>query len=206
QTRPDNLLQDFRSAASLYEQAIALDPRFALAHARLSVATSTIYHFYQPTESWKQKANAEALESLRLQPNLGEGHLALGLYHYYMEGDYAAALRELDLAAQALPNDGDVGLSTAAVQRRQGHFAQAITSYQHAEAIDPRNSVMLYDAAQTYFGLRDWHTAAERMDRVLALAPDSVNVKHQRGDTEFHWKGNTAPLKAALERNPGNLD
>src|SRR5881396_1312146 len=50
QTRPDNLLQDFRSAANLYEQAITLDPRFALAHARLSVATSTIYHFYQPTE------------------------------------------------------------------------------------------------------------------------------------------------------------
>src|SRR5437870_1314484 len=67
QTRPDNLLQDFRSAANLYEQAITLDPRFALAHARLSIATSTIYHFYQPTESWKRKANAEALESLRLQ-------------------------------------------------------------------------------------------------------------------------------------------
>src|SRR5438128_2641969 len=206
QTRPDNLLQDFRSAANLYEQAIALDPKLSLAHARLSVATSTIYHFYQPTESWKQKANAEALESLRLQPNLGEGHLALGLYHYYMEGDYAAALRELDLAAQALPNDGDVGLYTAAVQRRQGHFAQAIASYQHAEAIDPRNSVMLYDAAQTYFGLRDWRTAAERMDRVLALFPDSFNVKIQRTYIQFLWKGNTAPIKAALESLPPTLD
>ena len=206
QTRPDNLLQDFRSAANLYEQAITLDPRFALAHARLSVATSTIYHFYQPTESWKQKANAEALESLRLQPNLGEGHLALGLYHYYMEGDYQAALRELGLAAQALPNDGDVGLYTAAVQRRQGHFAQAIASYQHAEAIDPRNSVMLYDAAQTYFGLRDWRTAAERMDRVLALFPDSFNVKIQRAYIQFFWKGSTAPIKAELQTLPPNLD
>src|SRR5438067_1259658 len=206
QTRPDNLLQDFQAALNLYEQAIALDPKFALAHARLSVAASTIYHFYQPTESWKQKAHAAALESLRLQPNLGEGHLALGLYHYYMEGDYDAALRELDLAAQALPNDGDVGLYTAAVQRRQGHFAQAITSYQHAEAIDPRNSVMLYDAAQTYFGLRDWHTAAERMDRVLALFPDSFNVKIQRAYIEFFWKGSTAPIKAAIESLPPNLD
>src|SRR5438034_8066317 len=206
QTRPDNLLQDFRSAANLYEQAITLDPRFALAHARLSVATSTIYHFYQPTESWKQKANAEALESLRLQPNLGEGHLALGLYHYYMEGDYEPALRELGLAAQALPNDGDVGLYTAAVQRRQGHFAQAIASYQHAEAIDPRNTIMLYDAAQTYFGLRDWRIAAERMDRVLALFPDSLNVKIQRGYIEFFSKGSTVPIKAALESLPGNVD
>src|SRR6266404_5700019 len=85
-TLPDNLLQDFRSAINLYEQAIALDPKFALAHARLSASLSNIYHFYEPTVRWKEKAHAEAMESLRLQPNLGEGHLALGLYHYYMEG------------------------------------------------------------------------------------------------------------------------
>src|SRR5213079_3355839 len=123
-----------------------------------------------------------------------------------MEGDYQAALRELGLAAQALPNDGDVGLYTAAVQRRQGHFAQAIAGYQHAEAIDPRNTIMLYDAAQTYFGLRDWRIAAERMDRVLALFPDSLNVKIQRGYIEFFWKGSTVPIKAALESLPGNVD
>jgi len=32
QTRPDNLLQDFRTAAELFQQAIALDPNFALPH------------------------------------------------------------------------------------------------------------------------------------------------------------------------------
>jgi TolB-like protein/Tfp pilus assembly protein PilF len=206
QTRPDNLMQDFRSAMRLFEQAITLDPKFALAHARLAATTSNLYHFYEPTEPLKQKAHAEALESLRLQPNLGEGHLALGLYHYYMESDYDAALRELALAAHALPNDGDVGLYTAAVERRRGHWTQALAAYKHAEAVDPRNSVMLYDASQTYFGLRDWHTAAERMDRVLALFPDSFNVKIQRAYIEFFWKGSTAPIKAALETLPPNLD
>jgi len=206
QTRPDNLLQDFRSAINLYDQAIKLDPKFALAHARLSTTASNVYHFYEPTETWKQKAHAEALESLRLQPNLGEGHLALGLYHYYMESDYEAALRELGLAAEALPNDGDVGLYTAAVERRRGKWTQAIAAYQHAEQVDPRNPVMLYDSAQTYFGLRDWRTAAERMDRVLALFPDSFNVKIQRAYIEFLWKGSTAPIKAALESLPPNFD
>src|SRR6059058_1646888 len=206
QTRPDNLLQDFRSAINLYDQAIKLDPNFALAHARLSATTSNVYHFYEPTETWKQKAHAEALESLRLQPNLGEGHLALGLYHYYMENDYDAALSELKLAAEALPNDGDVGLYTAAVERRRGKWTQAIAAYQHAEQVDPRNPVMLYDSAQTYFGLRDWRTAAERMDRVLALFPDSFNVKIQRAYIEFYWKGSTAPIKAALQSLPPNLD
>jgi tetratricopeptide (TPR) repeat protein len=123
-----------------------------------------------------------------------------------MEGDYEAALRELALAASALPNDGDVGLYTAAIERRRGHWTEALTAYLRAEAIDPRNSVMLYDASQTFFGLRDWHTAAERMDRVLALFPDSFNVKIQRGYIEFFRKGSTAPIKAAVDSLPPNLD
>jgi TolB-like protein/class 3 adenylate cyclase len=206
QTRPDNFLQDFLSAAELYQQAITIDRNFALAHARLSAVTSQIYHWFEPTEANRQKANTEAMESLRLQPNLGEGHLALGLYFYYEEADYEGALRELDLAAQALPNDGDVGLYIAAVQRRRGHWAEAIAAYEHALAIDPRNQITLYDASQTYFGLRDWQNALRGLDRVLELAPDSVNVKIQRGYTEFFWKGNTAPIKAALESIPANLD
>lgn len=206
QTRPDVFLQDLKSAAHLYEQALALDPQFALAHARLSLAASVIYHFYEPTETWKEKGRSEALESLRLQPSLGEGHLALGLYHYYMETDYDAALRELNIAATALPNDGDVGLYMAAVERRRGQWARALAAYQHAESIDPRNSVMLYDASQTYFGLRDWPTAIERMDRVLALNPDSSNVKIERAYIEFFGKGHVAPIKAALQSLPPNLD
>ncbi len=206
QTRPDNFLQDFRSAAHFYEQAIALDPNFALAHARLSAVTSQIYHWFEPTEATKQKAHAEAIESLRLQPNLGEGHSALGVYLYYEEADYEGALREFGLAAEALPNDGDVALYIAAVLRRQGRLAEAIAAYQHAEAIDPRNQITLYDASQTYFGLRDWSNALRGLDRVLELAPDSVNVKIQRGYIEFFAKGNTASIKAALESIPANLD
>src|SRR5204862_805104 len=206
QTRPDNFLQDFRSAAQFYEQAIALDPNFAPAHARLSATASQIYHWFEPTEALKQKARTEAEQSLRLQPDLGEGHLALGLYYYYEEANYEKALSEFDLAARALPNDGDVGLLIAAVQRRQAQMTDAIAAYKKAEAIDPRNQVTLYDASQTYFGLRDWQNALRGMDRVLVLAPDSVNVKIQRGYTEFFWKGSTASIKAALESIPANLD
>jgi len=206
QTRPDNFLQDFRLAAQFFEQAIALDPNFALAHARLSAVTSQIYHWFEPTELRKQKAHAEAIEALRLQPNLGEGHSALGLYLYYEEADYEGALRELGLASRALANDGDIGLYIAAIQRRRGRWAEAIAAYKHAEAIDPRNQVTLYDASQTYFGLRDWSNALRGLDRVLELAPDSVNVKIQRGYVEFFAKGNTTSITAALESIPANVD
>jgi hypothetical protein len=44
------------------------------------------------------------------------------------------------------------------------------------------------------------------MDRVLALAPDSLNVKIQRAYMEFFWKGSTAPIKTVLESFAPNLD
>jgi TolB-like protein/Tfp pilus assembly protein PilF len=206
QTRADNFFSDFINAEHLYEQAIALDPNFALAHARLAAVTCNIYHWFEPTAVRKEKARREALEALRLQPNLGEGHLALSLYLYYTETDYAGALRELELAARALPNDGDVVLYIAAVKRRMGHWDEAIAAYGRAETVDPRNQVTLYDASQTYFGLRDWKRALHEMDRVLEVAPDSPNVKIQRGYIEFFATGSTAPITSALKTIPADFD
>lgn len=206
QTRPDTLLQDYQAAARLYEQAIDLDSNFALAHARLSATTSSIYHWFEPTETVKRKAYGEASEALGLQPGLGEGHLALGLYFYYEEADYDYALRQFNLAARALPNDGDVSLYIAAVQRRQGRLKDCIAAYQRAETMDPRNPVILYDASQTYFLLRDWPATVQGLDRVIALSPDSPTVKIERAYTEFYWKGSTAPIKATLGKIPADID
>lgn len=206
QRGPDILLENFQNADRLYEQALALDPNFALAHAELSATNSAIYHWFEPIEARKRKARTEAEQALKLEPSLGEGHLALAICYYYGDGDYESALHELDLAGRALPNDGDVGVYIAAIERREGHWSDAIAAYQTAERTDPRNSAVLYDFSQTYFALRDWPAAARGLDRVLALAPDSLTAKIQRAYMEFSWKGNTAPIKAALESIPPNLD
>ncbi len=63
----------------LYAQAIALDPKFALAQARASISFSN--QFFQTHDpALKAKARALAEEALRLSPALGEAHLALGIY------------------------------------------------------------------------------------------------------------------------------
>jgi TolB-like protein/Flp pilus assembly protein TadD len=206
QNRPDTLLHDFKAAVTLYERAIALDPNFALAHARLSVVLSQIYHWFEPVEARKLQARHEAEEALRLQPNMGEAHLALGLSYYYEESNYEEALREFDIAARTLPNDADVVFFSAAVRRRQGRWKDAIATYKKAEAVDPRNQVMIYDAAQTYYTLRDWPAAAEVLDQLLKLAPDSITGKIQRAYIEFVRKGSTAPIKSALQTIPPNFD
>src|SRR6202011_3072966 len=84
----DTLLENFKKEEKLYVQAIALDLNFALAHARLGSTRAQIFHFHEPLETWKTKARAEADIALRLQPNLAEGHFALGQCIYWMDGGY----------------------------------------------------------------------------------------------------------------------
>ena len=55
-------------AQHLFERAIALDSKFALAHARLSRVHSLLYAYFSPEEVHKQRAKSEAEEALRLDP------------------------------------------------------------------------------------------------------------------------------------------
>src|SRR3989441_10505223 len=105
---PDTLLEDYKTAEQLYMQAIALDPDFALAHARLASVCAEIFHYYEPTEDWETKARTEAQIALRLQPNLAEAHLALGQCIYWMDQDYERALEQFDIAARLSPSNGDI--------------------------------------------------------------------------------------------------
>ncbi|MDP9291403.1 MAG: hypothetical protein M3O82_03440, partial [Verrucomicrobiota bacterium] len=86
----------------------------------------------------------------------------------------------------------------------------AIDGYKRAELVDPRNPVMLYDASQTYYLLRDWKGAADAMDLALALAlalaPESITIKIQRAYVPFFSTGTTAAIKAALATIPADTD
>ena len=203
---PDTLLQDFKAAVQLYREAIQLDPAFALAHARLSATLARIYHFYEPTEPLKQQATAEANEALRLQPNLGEGHYALGLSFYWLESDYARALQSLDRAAQLLPNDSEIGLIRAAIARRQGRWQQALATFQQTEAIDPQNPNTVRNLLYTHAAMRNWAEAWRAAERLNALAPDSIGARMQAAYVDFFWKGSTRALEAFLASTPGDID
>ena len=206
QTRPDTLLQDALNAERCYEQAIALDPAFALAHARLSTVEATIYHWFEPTEKRRNKMRQEADRALQLQPNLGEAHLALALCYYYIDEDYAAALRELDIAAAALPTDADVDLYIAAIHRRQGHINESLAIYGRAGTIDPRNSFVLEDLCQTLLLIRDWKATGQAMDHLLEISPDAVQVRIQRAYVAYLASGSTAQIKSTLAGIPANID
>jgi len=76
--QPDKFRDTSLKAEQLFEQATKLDPNFAAAFAGLSMIESWAYHSFDPTPARRDKARLAADEALRLQPDLPEGHLALG--------------------------------------------------------------------------------------------------------------------------------
>src|SRR5262249_48067959 len=92
---PDTLLQDLRTADQLFSEAIGLDPQFAAAHAAIGITSAHIFHFHEPVEVWRNKARQAADLALQLEPNLAEGHYALGLCLYWIDADNAGASQEL---------------------------------------------------------------------------------------------------------------
>jgi len=171
---PDALLEDYKNAEQLFMQAIALDPDFALAHARLASVRAEIFHYYEPTENWRTKARAEAETALRLQPNLAEAHFALGQCIYWMDQDYDRALEQFEIASRLSPSSGDTGRLIAAIKRRQGKWEEALQAYERVAKVDPQNPTTVRELIFTNTGMRRWPEAARWGERMRAMAPASL--------------------------------
>src|SRR6184192_1036808 len=171
--RPDHLRDDSLKAEELFEQAIKLDPKFAAAFAGLSIVESSIYHSFEPTPARREKARLNADESLRLQPDLPEGHLALGFSYYYGDRDYERARAEFEIAKRDLPNEAEAYMAIGAIQRRQGKWAESNTNLEKAAALDPKNLSILFNLAYSYMALRNFEASEKTLDRAIAVAPQS---------------------------------
>ncbi|HVF70505.1 MAG TPA: tetratricopeptide repeat protein [Chthoniobacterales bacterium] len=206
EANPDRLFEDFKLAERLYSEALQHDPSFALAHARLAATLARIYHWFDPTDERKIQIRKSAEKALQLKPDLGEGHLALGLYYYWTEANYDRALEQFRIASAALPNDSEIGYVSAAIRRRQGKWKDNLELLRKSETVDPGNANVASEIAFTCSFLRDWPQAAKMYDRVVSLAPESANFKIARGYVDFWANGNTARIKSALAAIPSGVD
>jgi TolB-like protein/predicted Ser/Thr protein kinase len=160
-----------------YQEAVKLDPNFALAWAYLSCAQSGSYWLGQDSSPAQLAAAKDAADrALALDPNLPETHLALGYYRYYGQRDYRGALAEFQQAERGLPNNVDVIEAIALVQRRLGRWEEAIGGFRRVIELDPRDINAYEKLAVTYWCLRRFSEALATADRALAWEPTNAEA------------------------------
>jgi TolB-like protein/Flp pilus assembly protein TadD len=204
--RKDTFRDTSSKAVPLFEQAIKLDPNFALAYAGLSKVESWLHHSSDPVQARRQKARLNANEALRLQPDLPEGHLALGYSYYYGDRDYERALAEFEIARRGLPNESQAYLAIGAIQRRQGKWTESTANLEKAAALDPKNANILVNLAFSYIAQRNFEAADKTIDRVIAAAPQSLQVAALKGVIAVLGRGDLSVAEKQFSSIPPEAD
>ncbi len=169
----------FELAARAYVQAVQLDPKFAIAWARLGVIRSFLYfNGVAPVENTAAAVKEAADRAMALAPEAGESWIAVGAYRYRVQRDFAAAFAAYQEALKRLPNNSFVYQYLGIVQRRLDLWQEAEVNYKKALELDPRDVSLLNDMGnEFYFYLRRFDDAYAMIDRALQIAPDSASTR-----------------------------
>jgi TolB-like protein/Flp pilus assembly protein TadD len=194
-------------ALKLLDQALARDPQFALAHALASRFHSELYWFgYERRRERVTKAQDEAEAALRIYPELGDGHLALAYCHYYGSHDYDRARKEIALARRATPNDAEVWDAAGAVDRREGRWEEGVVNFEKARQLDPRNTSVIWNLAETYACLRRYDEAERAFADGLLVNPHAHLFSLATAAVALRRNGDTNALRLALREIPRDFN
>ena len=154
-----------RKAKSYFEKAIALDPNFATAYAKLS---DNYYRYASeaydmPPDEVAALARQTAEKAIELSPNLAEGHSALAGVKLYFDWDWHGAEAELRKAIELNP-------SYSRAHKLLGHQLFSGALRRHEEGISEMQLAVKLDpwspSNQSGLGWAYYH--AERFDEALA--------------------------------------
>ena len=180
-------------ARIFYEQAVQLDPNFAVAWARLCRADALLYKgrydIHSTLAALADAAKSALGNAQRLEPDSPETLLAMGYYQYWVLEDFGAAKTTFGRVGKVLPGSSEVPYALGRVIRREGHYDQSLPYFDQALALDPRNMELLKAAAWTRAVLKQFPAALKLYDRMLDIKPNDPKVMSDKASI-YQSEGN----------------
>ena len=189
-----------RKALAFYEQAVALDPGFAQAWARVSEANSALSQYGTRSEP-ADHAREAAKRALALAPNRPEAHHALGDYQLRVALDSEGAIEQYARGLRLAPDNAELLTETAAAELALGRWDAAVKHLRQAERLDPRSVWARKGLGTALLWLRRYSEAREALDQGLALAPLDIQLIGTKSKT-FLADGDLAGARAVLSAAP----
>jgi len=197
-------LEDYRKAVGYFDQAIRLDPDYALAYAERSEAWTFIGDLTGQREPAWSKARSDAERAVAIAPALAEARAALGWVRFFVDWKFAEGLSDLKRAKELSPSNPTANDLLARVILYLGRLDEAERQARHAVELDPLSVIAQGNLARVllFAGKLDEADAAAR--KAAELQPTSASSHRWqvvaavlRGDRE------TALGEAQLEPDEG---
>jgi adenylate cyclase len=182
-----------------YEQALKLDPNFALAYCGLADTYAYMGGVVMPSKEAVVKEKEFAQKALELDPELPEAHLSLACA---LGGafDWRNAQIEFDRAIELNPNLAWAYEIYAWFLGGLGRLDEAIAKDKKAIELDPLNSFFQSALAYFLYHARRYDDAIVQIKKTLELDPASTLGRHLLGCCLL-WKGDTAGAIAEFQRS-----
>ena len=162
-----------------YQEAVRLDPNFALAYAEWSIALgayATLFAHGSAVGDYLRQSQAPALKAVALAPELAEGHLALALVRAESL-DFAGASDEFQRAMTLAPGNARVLRDYGAFAVEMGRTDAGIAAARRAAVLDPLN-----ENSHSY--LSSALLSARRYDEAFAAYQDALSLR----PTDPQWR------------------
>jgi TolB-like protein/tetratricopeptide (TPR) repeat protein len=193
-----------KQATAHYERAVALDPGFALAWARVSQAASHLYQVSVPTPELADRARDAAERAVALAAERPEGYMALGQYASVVQNDPHAALSQFARGRELAPSNAELLSATGRAEESLGRWNAALEHLRIAARLDPRSVLAHQRLGAVLFFLRRFPEARAVYDRGLLLAPDNLDMIESKVTT-FLGEANLAEARAVLSAAPPEI-
>jgi len=159
-----------KKAVELLDQAVRLDPNYALAWAGKAHAHRYRGNLGRDTNTHVEYQNSAAAlnEALLLDKDLSEAYSALCENKYYYEWDFAGAERECKRAIELDPNSSMAHEIYGRYLFHRGHFDEAIIELKTAIALDPTSLFNRRNLGIALYYARRYDEAAAQFKQVIA--------------------------------------
>ena len=192
------------AAVHSFEEAVRIDPQFALAWAKLCRAHSMIYfHYIDRSEARRTAAENSLADALRLQPQLPEALLAKADFQYWVMLDYKGARDLLLQLHLSWPSNADIVQDLGWDLARLGEWQESVQYLDKAIALNPRDLYLRRTAIDGRLALRDFAAVHRMVDEALQIWPGDVGLLDVKAQA-FQATGQLDQAQTIVDRlHPG---
>ena len=162
--------EGFRKSIEFYNQALALDPNYALAYAGLADAYIQLADLsFTPPNEYYPKAKTYAVRALALDDKLAQSHVAMGTYLLFYEWNWAEAEKELKRGIELNSNYADAYHFYNHFLESQGRLDEALNAIKRGLALDPLSLIINNEVGWCHYHAHHFDAAIEQGRKTLEM-------------------------------------